>query len=413
MASPLFTRWFQSQVFTPGFRMHLIAEGENTPWNGPAPSQKVLVDFIRLRRRLAPYVDSTDEALPLSKKDAAARGAPATLNDYLRSGEHLHALTFGPAFWVQPPPAAETHLLRLALPPGAAWIDFWSGASYAGGDTLQTPVPLEIIPAFVKAGSIIPLASLPEQAGDSAAPLEIRVYPGADGEFTLRDPAGPVSFSWDDRAGALRIRPPAGRPAGPALSRRFDIVVVRPGRGVGLHRPARPDVEADYRGAELRLTPPPPPSRPLAPKGFSATIDGAHVVFTWQAPCSSAIYRLKRVTGPGAAPEDLASALQTTRFSLPLSACEHPLECVVTAMNAGGEGPASPSVKVSLPVDERKTAPRPASAPPSRVVARPEAGGEQVATAQPDTRRGAGKPPWPAPSPRAAASALYPLAKAS
>ena len=86
MASPLFTRWFQSQVFSPGFRMHLVPDDANAPWQGPAPSQKVLVDFIRLRRRLAPSADFCGAGLPVSKKEAATRSAPATLNDYSRAG---------------------------------------------------------------------------------------------------------------------------------------------------------------------------------------------------------------------------------------------------------------------------------------------------------------------------------------
>lgn len=368
MATPLFTRWFQSQVFTPGFRMHQIADDENAPWNGPAPSQKVLVDFIRLRRRLSLYAESTDAGRTPKKKDPGARSAPITLNDYSRSGEHLHALTFGPSFWVQPPPASETQLFRLSLPSGPAWIDFWTGASYAGEQVLRTPVPLELIPIFVRAGSIVPFAPLDAKPEETVTALELRIYPGADGTFTLKDPAGPVAFAWDDRANTLHIFSPSPETGAASPPRRFDIVVVRPGRGIGLHRPTRPDLEATYQGKELHLSLPPAPPAALAPKGLSTAIEGGNIVLTWQAPCSSAIYRVKRVLGPDGSCEDLASALQVTRFAIPLSACEHPLECVVTAMNAGGESAPSSSVKVALPAaDNRRHAAGVLGVPPPRI----------------------------------------------
>ena len=424
MASPLFTRWFQSQVFSPGFRMHLVPDDANAPWQGPAPSQKVLVDFIRLRRRLAPYADSCGAGLPVSKKEAATRSAPATLNDYSRAGEHLHALAFGPAILVQPAPATETHLLRLALPSGSTWIDFWTGAAYSGGQVLRTPAPVEILPIFVRAGSIVPMAPLEQKDGEPEDPVEVRVYPGSDGSFTLQDKTGPITFAWNDRANTLRIGGPVPCGTTGALRRRFHVVVVRTGRGIGLHSPTRPDGEVAYSGAELHLALPPAPPRPLAPKGLAASVEGGHLVISWQAPCASAVYRLKRVVGPGGIYEDLASALPAPRHVIPLSAIDQPFECVVTAMNAGGESSPSAPVKVtaSAATEKRKSALRPALAPqPSRGFCHPEIV-RQTQPAPADLVAGA-RSVWTAPSSPGlvasrssgvhASNPLYPLAKAS
>ena len=420
MATPLFTRWFQSQVFTPGFRMHQIADGENAPWQGPAPSQKVLVDFIRLRRRLSLYAESTEAARLPKKKSPAARGAPASPNDYSRSGENLQALSFGPSLWVQPPPASETNLLRLTLPAGPAWIDFWTGASYAGEQVLRTPTPIELIPIFVRAGSIIPLTPLDAQPGETDAATELRIYPGADGAFTLRDAAGSLTLAWNDRANTLRISAPTGGSGAAPAPRRFDIVVVRPGRGIGLHSPTRPDLETIHLGEELLLSLPPAPPSALAPKGLSATIEGGNVVLAWQAPCSSAIYRVKRVLGPGGLCEDLASALHVTRFTIPVSACEFPLECVVTAMNAGGESACSSPVKIAspaaAPTEKRKPAPGILGVLPLRPAVPPATPPRQN-TPSPSAPLHAPRAHWAnssgAADRPAAAPGAYPLAKAS
>ena len=425
MASPLFTRWFQSQVFSPGFRMHLVADGEAAPWRGPAPSQKVLVDFIHLRQRLAPYADSCGAGLPVSKKDVGARTAPATLNDYARAGEHLHALAFGPAFLVQPAPATEAGLLRLALPADGAWIDFWTGAAYAGGQVIRTPAPVDILPIFVRAGSIVPMAPLEQKEDELESPLEIRVYPGANGSFTLQDKTGPIDFDWNDRSNTLRIGGTATGRKTTARPRRFHVVIVRAGRAIGLLPPTRPDSEADYSGTDLHLVLPPAPPRPLAPKGVTATVEGGNMVLSWQAPCASAVYRLKRVVGPGGVYEDLASALPAPRHVIPLSSIDQPFECVVTAINAGGES--APSMAVKIAAGERKLAARPplATQTPTRAPAHLD-NLRQTQPAESDLVAAA-RAVWTAPSspalvashpsgPRQIARppvALYPLAKAS
>lgn len=381
MASALFTRWFQLQLFSRHPRLQL-AGAAASPWAAPDPRQRVLVDFIQLHRRLAPYVVSCgaaptpDLAPPAAAEKAGQAKSPIEdFTSFSRVGGHVAAFSFGSALWVRPAPAATTEALRTVLPPGKGWVDFWSGASYPGGETIQTPASLDLIPLFARAGTILPLATLAEPgatdgaearapAGDHA-PVEVRIYPGANGCLALHETSagGPpilIPFTWNDQTRELWIGPRAGIGRGDtaARPRRFEIVLVRPGRGVGLGSPERADLSVVYEGAEMRLRLPDPPARPLPPTALAARVEDGRVFFTWQEPCGGALYRLKRAVGPAGAWEDLASALPSTAFSLelPPAGAGSLMRCVVTAMNAGGES--APSAAVTVVPETRPEPPQ-------------------------------------------------------
>ena len=75
---------------------------------------------------------------------------------------------------------------EIYLPKGTDWYDFWTGEKYSGGQTLNKETPIDIMPLYVKAGSILPVGPKVQYATEKKWDnLEIRVYPGADGEFTL------------------------------------------------------------------------------------------------------------------------------------------------------------------------------------------------------------------------------------
>jgi hypothetical protein len=325
------------------------AGGSAAPWQGPAPSQRILRDFIQLRRRLTPYVESVGFGRTAETADSRAPYAAASLDDYARAANNLPPFEFGPAFWMQPAPPVATESLRVVLPDGPVWVDFGTGAAYAGGQVIRTSAPLELIPTFVRGGAIVPLATVDEQSGKITDPLEIRIYPGADGVFTLQEAGGAhgrVVFSWNDKAQELRI---GARTGGVATRRRFEIVMVHPGSVAGHAKPARPNAVVDYEGAEVRLAMPAPAARPGPPNGLAATIQGGRVVLTWDAPSASPVYRLKCVLGAGGGHEDIASALLHPRHVIPLTACETTFDCVVTAMNSGGESAPSAPLRVVVP----------------------------------------------------------------
>ena len=353
MATALFTRWFQLQIFTPGSRMHL-ANDPSAPGFSPDPAQRLLVDLIRLRRRLTPYAVSTGADQETSPRVARSRSVSRRSADFTRDAVSLGPLSFGPSLQVIPAPPVAADTLPVGLPEGRAWIDFWTGASYAGGQTVRIAAPLAQAPILVRAGTILPLATVDERTGHASYPLEIRVYPGADGAFTLREPVdgGPdtrarIVFEWNDRARTLRIAPgSAGLPPG---ARRLRIVVVHPGRGTGAECPQRADAEADFKDKPLLLTLPTPSARPNPPQRLVAVAQGGHVRFEWQEPCNGALYRLKRVVPQCGSMEDVASSVGEPHCVLPASALNLPANFIVTAVNSGGESRPSAMIRVEAP----------------------------------------------------------------
>ncbi len=77
------------------------------------------------------------------------------------------------------------------LPAGADWYDFWTGARLHGGQTVHRDAPLDVLPLYVRAGTVLPLGAEEQYTGQYPdAPIELRVYPGSDGEVNLYDDDG-------------------------------------------------------------------------------------------------------------------------------------------------------------------------------------------------------------------------------
>jgi len=123
------------------------------------------------------------------------------------------------------------------LPKGADWYDFWTGKSYKGGQNVTLETTLDRVPMFVRAGSILPLGPEMQYTGEKSWDnLEVRVYPGADGTFTLYEDEGDnynyekgsyatITFQWNDRARTLTIGSRQGGFKGMILERTFNIVL--------------------------------------------------------------------------------------------------------------------------------------------------------------------------------------------
>jgi alpha-D-xyloside xylohydrolase len=138
------------------------------------------------------------------------------------------AFMFGPAFLVFPitdpryfAPGGkalnESKTQRCALPSGAGCVDFWTGTHYSGGTAPIVNASIETMPIFVREGSIVPMTE-PVQYADEGLekPLEIHVFPGADGSFTLYEDAGDgygyeqgdyacTLLTWDDETCVLHL----------------------------------------------------------------------------------------------------------------------------------------------------------------------------------------------------------------
>ena len=172
---------------------------------------------------------------------------------------------FGPAFMVKPvtePGAATT---RLYLPQGG-WYDFWNGVQTQGLRTIETASPLDRLPLYVRAGSIVPTGSEIQWSTEKPAdPIELRVYRGADGDFTLYEDEGDnynyekgayatISFHWDDVHQVLTISDRQGHFSGMLTGRTFQIVFVRENHGTGIEPASSPDKVVHYSGKQITVT---------------------------------------------------------------------------------------------------------------------------------------------------------------
>ena len=151
------------------------------------------------------------------------------------------------------------------LPTGASWIDFWTGQTVAGGQSILAAAPIERIPLLVRAGSIVPLGPVVHYASEKPdAPLEFRVYPGADASFTLYEDEddnydyekgihSTIRIEWSDAARKLKIGARQGSYPGMPSHRVFQVVIVRSGHGVGADVSEAVDQTVNYSGEAQSL----------------------------------------------------------------------------------------------------------------------------------------------------------------
>jgi alpha-D-xyloside xylohydrolase len=151
------------------------------------------------------------------------------------------------------------------LPAGASWIDFWTGEKLDGGRTIVADAPIEKMPLMVKAGSIVPMGPFLQYSTEKAAdPIELRIYPGADGSFTLYEDENDnynyekgvyatIAFHWNDAKHQLTIDARKGDFPGMLKTRTFQIVLAGKSHGVGVEVTNNPDKVVSYTGEEQKI----------------------------------------------------------------------------------------------------------------------------------------------------------------
>jgi len=262
----LFVRWFQYGVFCPIFRVHgTRVPSENELWSYGSKAQAILTDFDILRYRLMPYIYSlawrtTHEGYTIM------RPLVMDFRDDERAREIGDQFLFGPAILVSPVTEPSATMRHLYLP-SAGWYDFWTGAAVEGGRAVDAPAPIERIPLYVRAGSILPLGPNVQYAAERPAdPIEIRVYRGANGSFPLYEDENDnynyekgaysiIPISWDEASKTLTIGERTGRFPGMLESRTFRIVFVAEHHGIGGSLTASPDKTVSYSGKSVTVTP--------------------------------------------------------------------------------------------------------------------------------------------------------------
>jgi alpha-D-xyloside xylohydrolase len=158
-----------------------------------------------------------------------------------------------------------TQTRNVYLPADQIWYDFWTGLQTSGGKTITADAPIEKIPLLVKAGSILPMGPFVQYAAEKPAdPLEVRIYAGADGRFTLYEDENDtynyekgifstIPFIWDERYRQLRIGKRQGSFPGMLETRSIHVILVRENHGTGIDTTAQPDKIIQYSGTEQHI----------------------------------------------------------------------------------------------------------------------------------------------------------------
>jgi alpha-D-xyloside xylohydrolase len=262
----LFIRWFQYATFNPILRVHGTRKpDENELWSYGPDAQNILVNFDRLRYRMLPYIYSlawkttSESYTPMRPLVMDFREDPRAQN----IGDQF---MYGPAFLVNPvtEPQSETRAVYL---PQAKWYDFWTGSTVDGGRMISAITPLGRMPVYVRAGSIVPLGPEEEWSTEKPAdPIELRVYRGADGDFTIYEDENDnynyekgvyatIPLHWDDESKTLMIGERKGQFPGMLDTRTFRVVFVQENHGVGVNASDEADKVVQYSGKPITVTP--------------------------------------------------------------------------------------------------------------------------------------------------------------
>jgi alpha-D-xyloside xylohydrolase len=179
----LFVRWFEWGAFQPVMRAH-GERNHNEAWSYGKEAEPILEKYLRLRYQLLPYIysiayGSYETGAPFMR--ALFMDFPSDPNVADIPDEYM----FGPAFLVAPVTEQGATHRSVYLPAGCEWYNYWTNERVRGGQTIIANAPIDTIPLFVRAGSIIPLGSVVESTAQKQAIASVRVYPGADAGFTL------------------------------------------------------------------------------------------------------------------------------------------------------------------------------------------------------------------------------------
>jgi alpha-D-xyloside xylohydrolase len=263
----LMTRWLQYGSFCPVFRIHGNGNSKElyqSCWDATTKANLLLTD--KLHYRLMPYIYSL--------------AWMTTNNDYTQMRHLIMDFTsdanvkgigtqymYGPAIMVSPV-TTQGALSRSIYMPAGTWYDFWTGASttYTSGTTITASAPLNHIPLHVKAGSIVPMGPEIQYATQRADTIELRVYKGANGSFTLYEDEGDnynyesgsyatIPMSYDDGTGKIIIGARSGSFTGMLTNRVFAVVFVSSGHGSDEPKTASPDCIVNYTGSAVSACP--------------------------------------------------------------------------------------------------------------------------------------------------------------
>lgn len=168
-------------------------------------------------------------------------------------------------FKLEKEPVTTPKVKEVYLPAATIWYDFWTGKTYEGGQRVTFDAPIDIIPLLVKAGAIIPMGPFVQYSTEKPAdPIELRIYPGANGSFQLYEDENDnynyekgiystIDFTWDDASRTLTIDERKGEFPGMLKNRTINVVLVSEKSGCGLEITPQANQKITYNGKKQTL----------------------------------------------------------------------------------------------------------------------------------------------------------------
>jgi alpha-D-xyloside xylohydrolase len=258
----LLIRWFEFGAFCPIFRIHGY-QSKTEMWNYGPELERILTQYDELRYRLMPYIYSAAWGVT-DRGETIMQALPFVYSNELALRNVDDEFLFGNSLLISPVTQPNAVSRDVVLPAGNDWVDFWSGKTYHGGQTIVAHAPLDQIPILVKMGSIVPMGPIVQSTADSEDPLEIRIYGGKDADFLLYEDGGDsyayehgaratIRLHWDDRRKTLSIGDRLG--SFPAMPREqnLHIVLVKEEHGVGIGPESEVDRAATYTGHQTAI----------------------------------------------------------------------------------------------------------------------------------------------------------------
>jgi alpha-glucosidase (family GH31 glycosyl hydrolase) len=262
-ADELLVRWYQFAAFNPIFQ---VAQPGKEPWTvGSAgdPKFEAIKKAIILRYELLPYIYSLANKVETENSSIMC----SMLYDEYKD-EKLHTANleylFGNSLLIRPIGTPGISSIKVTIPAKNNWYDFWTGEKLTAGQEIEAKVTLNHLPVYVREGSILPIAQVFSTSTDSLnAPMEIRVYPGANGEFTLYEDENnglgykngnfsKIRFSYTEKDKTLEIDAIEGIYPGMPTERQFNVVLVTPETGIGTSYASQPK-KVEYKGKKIKV----------------------------------------------------------------------------------------------------------------------------------------------------------------
>lgn len=198
----LYVRWFEYGVFMPVLRTHGMRRF-NTVWSYGTQATPILEKYLRMRYALIPYIYS----LAYHTYQTGAPYMRALFMDFPNDpqvSQLKDEFMFGPDLLVAPVTHQGQTSRRVYLPAGTDWYNYWTNEKLHGGQWITAQAPIDVIPLFVRAGSILPLGDAVEDMDQPQGIREIRVYPGADATFDLYRDDG-TTYDYEKSGGKITV----------------------------------------------------------------------------------------------------------------------------------------------------------------------------------------------------------------